>query len=51
MGAELDREVTKFEKVIFSKDLLALLKTATVDGKVIIEGDGIELLATTPPRW
>ena len=44
-GAELDRDVPNMQKIVVPSDLLGLLRRATVKGRPIIDGDGIEILA------
>ena len=43
-GAELDREVPNMQKIVVPSDLLGLLRLAKVNGRPIIDGDGIEIL-------
>ena len=47
-GAELDREVPNMQKIVVPSDLLGLLRIAKVNGKPIIAGEGVELLAANP---
>ena len=43
-GAELDREVSISESIVVPSDLLSLLRASRIDGKPIIDGEGVELL-------
>ena len=43
-GMELDRDVSRFEKVVVPDDLLELLQTARVGGEPIVIEKGVELL-------
>ena len=44
-GAELDRDVPNMQKIVVPSDLLDLLRLAKVNGKPIIDSEGLELLA------
>ena len=43
-GAELDREVSISKSIVVPSDLLSLLRASKIDGKPIIDSDGVELL-------
>ncbi|MBQ3806635.1 MAG: DUF4105 domain-containing protein [Kiritimatiellae bacterium] len=43
-GAELDREVPISKSIVVPSDLPSLLRASTIDGKPIIDSDGVELL-------
>jgi len=43
-GSELDREVSISKSIVVPSDLLSLLRASKIDGKPIIDGEGVELL-------
>ena len=43
-GATTDDDMPKFHKVVIPRDLLTVLKLASINGTSVIEGDGEELL-------
>ena len=45
-GAELDREVSVSKSIVVPSDLLSLLRESKIDGKPVIDGEGVELLPT-----
>ena len=47
-GAELDRNVPNMQKIVVPSNLLGLLRIAKVNGKPIIDGEGMELLVAKP---
>ena len=49
-GAELDREVSVSKSIVVPSDLLSLLRTSKIDGKPIIDGEGVELLPVNQGR-
>ena len=47
-GAELDREVSIAKSIVVPSDLLSLLRASTIDGKSVVEGEGVVLLPAKP---
>jgi len=47
-GTEVDRKVDEFKSVILSRDLVELLRGATIDGVPVLTGDGEILLPYRP---
>ena len=47
-GAELDREVSISKSIVVPSDLLSLLRASKIDGKPVVEGEGVELLPVKP---